>query len=303
MYFAQNPSRAETAKQLRTAVTEHRAQSPGSRCYALIDTAFDETLARRLAKQAPERWQSIYQDTQLSGLSDVSPCLMELPVAGGLDNQTDRLIACCSGRPMLGFLFAPLSLAALAEHLRQLIEVRTDDEVRWPLRFADTRITPALLGVLDPEQRSALFAPLDAWGIIGRNGELQFLVQPETTHPPARTLGCPPTITDDQFAQLVAASEADAIIETMTTAAPELLINREPASVHSVVREHCLLADQHGISGHEDRARLALLGLSLPPGRTSGEPLRSLLPRVSRGEPLAELLNQLPESFWNNDHA
>jgi len=303
MYFAVNPTTSNARAAIMQEATARRDHSPDRYFYALIDTAFDEPLGQRLQRQSGSRWRSIYHGTRLAELCDVSPCLLDLTATQEPIRSFDHLLDRCSGKPMLSFLSSKLGIGDLAVHLRPLIEVITEDDLRWPLRFADTRITPALMDTLDPHQRRALLEPVDRWCIIGRTGELTSLDTDTTATVGMPKVEQPLPISDEQFSRLLSASEPDTIIESMNIVAPETLIDKTPSEVFSVVRHHCLIADRHGIQANDDRTRLALLGLSLPPGATESEPILSILGRVSRGEPFSELLDELPDAFWTNDHA
>lgn len=303
MYFAVNPTTSNARAAIMQEATARRDHSPDRYFYALIDTAFDEPLGQRLQRQSGSRWRSIYHGTSLAELCDVSPCLLDITAAQEPLRPFDHLLDRCSGKPMLSFLSSQLDIDDLAVHLRPLIEVITEDELRWPLRFADTRITPALVDTLDPHQRRALLEPIGGWYIIGRTGELTSLDTSTTATGAMSKVEQPLSISDEQFARLLSASEPDTIIETMTIVAPETLTDKTPGDVFSIVRHHCLIADRHGIHANDDRTRLALLGLSLPPGATESEPMLTILGRVSRGEHFSALLDELPDAFWTNDHA
>lgn len=302
MYFAVNPTSPAAFKTLTEALELSQQRAPELRIYALVDTAFDEALGKRLRRRYAGRLRQIYAETRLSELSDLSPCLIALNTDHEGARTLDELLTWCSGKPMLSFLSSALHLDAFNTHIAPLVEVTTEDGLRWPVRFADTRIIPGLLAILHDKQRAALLNPIGGWWIVDRTGEIASLpINPkgEMIMPwPNRELA----LDDAQFARLLTTSEPDTIIHSISTAVPEALAGKLPAEAYSVVRQHCTLADQHGITGSEDRVRLSLLGLTLP-GAADREPIRGILPRAGRGEPLSALLDALPDEFWAVAHA
>lgn len=297
MYFAVNPTSPAAFKTLTEALELSEQSNPELRIYALVDTAFDEALGKRLRRRYAGQLRQIYAETRLSELSDLSPCLIALDTNHEGARTLDELLTRCSGKPMLSFLSSALHIDALNTHFGPIVEVTTEDDLRWPVRFADTRIIPGLLATLHDEQRAALLNPIGGWWIVDRTGEIVSL----PTNPKGEMIMPWPNrelaLDDAQFAQLLSTSEPDTIIHTISTAVPDALAGTLPAEAYSVVRQHCALADQHGIAGSDDRIRLALLGLTLR-GAADREPIRSILPRAGRGEPLSALLDALPDEFW-----
>lgn len=303
MYFAVNPTAPAAMSALSTALAVSRQSTSDIQAYALVDTSFHEGLGKRLRRRYSGRLRDIYAETRLAELSDLSPCLIGLADTGDREWALADLLADCSGRPMLSFLTSALSLDALTLHFRQLVQITTEDELSWPLRFADTRIIPSLLEVLNTDQRTALLQPIEGWWIVSRSGEIGALstcVNGDSTAKwPERGL----VLTDDQFARLVADSEADGLINTLSMAAPEALADRLPAEVFATVSRHCALSDRYGLSGSENRLRLALLALTLPEGATESPAMREILHRAGEGEPLAALIEAQPDDFWEAAHA
>lgn len=303
MYFAVNPNVPSIVSTISASLAACRHRNPEVETYALVDFAFDEKFAKGLRRNYAGRLCEIYAGTRFSELCDLSPCLIAVDCTGDGDRALAYLLEGCSGKPMLSFMTSPLALDELAGHLRHVVEARTDDDLRWPIRFADTRIIPSILEVLAPDQRSALLHPIDGWWIVNRQGEIDALPADISDFGTAQWAERGLALSDSQFSRLVANSEADAMINTLSMAAPEALADKKPAEVFSTVRRHCLLADQYGLTGSEDRLRLALLALTHPCGASDSPTMRDILRRAGSGEPLAALLNAQPEEFWEASHA
>lgn len=165
MYFAIEPTATTLPQQTLQALTGLQSQHMGLEIhlFALVDGAFDDQfLAPRRRKPLPNL--SLYADTPLQGFALAAPHLLVAPPAPNARLAWLQSIhEACTGKPMLSVLASTLDGPALQQHLRPYLQARTPDTLEWPLRWADTRVLPALLEALEPDQHAHLLAPLLGW--------------------------------------------------------------------------------------------------------------------------------------------
>lgn len=252
-YFAITPC---NPSELRFVLADLMAKTDSDlRWLALVDTAFDyEKVALRLAG-ANET--SIYFNGRLEALADVSPKFFELSAANGepLRKQLGRLLRHCSGRPMLSFICCKLSASDLRERWQNLLEVETADGESYVLRFADTRVLPAVA-----EQEviwSRLSADIDKWWVIGRDGKLAEL--PKTEAPSSDNT--PIKIGHDVLSALLDAGQVDAMADYLREHFPELLSLRDGAGNYKLLSQTLALCAAHGIDATTEQYALAIATL------------------------------------------
>lgn len=176
-------------------------------------------------------------------------------------DETERLqaladwLALCNGKPMLSFLASTLDLAQIKQHFSAFLQIRDDSNMRYTLRFADTRMTSVILECLLPEQKQAWLAGMSAWWVIGRNGSLQLLggtqvppvaAEPNDWHDLA--------ISDAQLIQLHDNTEADIMLSYLYETMPESFAGHQPSALYQQTNQLLQQLDQQQIS--DDHMRL-----------------------------------------------
>lgn len=242
------------------AVYEVLAQSlrglpASSKCLALLDTAFDfgRTAPQWLTDALP-----IYHRDTFERLRDVSPVLTPFDESGNEQwaRQVARLCAYRSGRPMLSFVVTQASAEELREHWQSFLNVTTADDQGFLLRFADTRVLPALAEGLDPISWRAFTAPLRGWLIINRAGQPEWLALPNEI----RTNQAPQPIrlTAHELARLLQRSQPDAVIDFLAEHFADLLPIEGRVALYERVAAACELAIRHRVEAFPDVAALAV---------------------------------------------
>ncbi|MDQ2823421.1 MAG: DUF4123 domain-containing protein [Pseudomonadota bacterium] len=145
----------------------------------------------------PDWLACVYEDAAVS----VSPHLIDIAAAdeAGQCDLMMALVNATQAKLYLSCLDTSLSLAALAQHLRHFIMVRTENGKHLTLRFADCAALPALAAIFTPEQWTALAWPMARWHVHGYDGKLMMLPGAETT---ATRATVPLVLTEQQLTGL-----------------------------------------------------------------------------------------------------
>ena len=302
MFFAVNPPLGTLPAQIAQEFAERRddirTTQPQSslNLYALVDGAFDESFfGARYPRTAPPR--SLYVDTALQSLGTAAPHLLAAP-DGILEAQgwLGHLFSVANGKPMVSIIASPLSMEELARHMRPYLIAMTPDTVEWPIRWGDTRVLPELLDVLPEKQRDHLLAPLRCWWSAGRDGELLRWEGAAVSPAPAGFDKLP--LSDENFAALVDAAEADSVLANLYDSQPDLLQADSPAECHARVARHLALASANGIDTAPARQHFSALALILADDFTQQTDMAELLRRTRQGASYHDEIAALPDEFW-----
>lgn len=299
MYFAVETVRPELPSQIALAWAE--LQGANSQLplylYALADCAFDEHLLfRRPHSQLPRH--SLYDDTSLQGLDRAAPHLVELPTEPEcLLECLDKLFAATAGKPMLSIIASALDAEAHCLHWRPYLIGRSEDHLEWPIRWADTRVLPALMETLEAPLLDQLMQPVHSWWSVRRDGTLvewKGAAVPTPTAPDFDKL----PISDATFVSLVDRAEADAILAKIDDRQPDLLTGRSPVECHARVEQGLSVADQYAITSAGERHHLSVLGLCLAPDFARHPAMAAVLEKTRAGADYRAQIAALPAEFW-----
>lgn len=249
-YYAVRPYDLPT---LLTELSERIANTAeGNHWYAMVDAAFDHE-GKKLLVPGSQGW-TLYHQGQLAMLSSVSPTLYTLTTSdfNQLQRQLSRLLWHCQARPMLSFIRSKSSASDLRDAWQNVLEVETEDEERYLLRFADTRVLPAL--AVQEKIWKRLASGVAAWSTIERNGDLRDLALPASPEHNEETL----VIDNDCLTELLRAGAADAIANYLHENFPELLSPRDGVSNYAILDQVAALCEKHEIDGTSEQYALAL---------------------------------------------
>jgi len=298
----------EIQEQLADTINEALHVHPSLATYALIDTAFSETCISRYKKMhANTHVMSLYAGTELNELTDVSPCLVQLPSDPSLRKQgLATLLRLTNGKPMISVLLSAFDLESLKAHFSAFLQAETEDGQRFVLRFADTRILPVLIATLDQEPLAYLLSPIVHWLTIDRMGKLNRLLPlDDELHntqvtPPFSAL----PLSANQFSTLLDAAEPDAIIEHLQLIAPEHCSTFAPGSLHQFVDEQLQHATHFGVTGTPDRIAYCIGAFNIN-GKLHEDRHAKALFTEKRWQPgdLANALAELPDECWQMEAA
>lgn len=162
----------------------------------------------------------------------VSPLVIDIHGAYECD-QLDEMITMLNAlHPQLhvSIMDTALSHAALVEHLRRFIMIKTDDRRALTLRFADCLGLPVLADAFSAEQWSTFAAPIGRWSVHCRNGALRTLPQPDRQLAPVPT---PLVLTQQQIAVLAEATAPDEMIANIREMRHDMPMPGSPLEQHA----------------------------------------------------------------------
>ncbi len=126
-----------------------------SNCYLLLDGVSIESLPQKLYQWSEHpNFEPLYLGTKLSGLINISPCLVTI------DGPSDLILQAflAKAEQEWGYLiFASTPLDEVAQHLRWLLNVETAAQQTFILRLADPAVAHALFAI----GNSRFFGPIE----------------------------------------------------------------------------------------------------------------------------------------------
>jgi hypothetical protein len=249
MYFASDlPNVTRVTQELARRI----GAAPALSWYALVDGAFDYDAGGPPLAGFTQRAPT-YDCDEFNALLAASPYLVALSASdyATLLAQITTLVRHRRNRPMLSFIGSAVSAADLNTNFQHYASAATQDGESYMLRFADTRILPAIAAHLHPASWRGISQSIRAWHYIDRNGAVDEVAvsgdEAQATVPPA-----PFALSDAEFAALVGAGEPDAVIHALERSNPELLPEQDHALFYDQVAAACRFASTHRIDAFPD---------------------------------------------------
>ena len=139
--------------------------SPAARCYAIVNGAVLPEARDKLAKADVRGWDCLWRGALPPEKAAVAPYLAELTPDGAF---TDWLLQEASqAYPGWGVVaVGPVTLMAMREHARRLIDVTLPDGARRRWAWYDPALWAALLPRLDPMQLDQAYGALSDWVVV-----------------------------------------------------------------------------------------------------------------------------------------
>lgn len=292
MYFATNcPNPALIAPELMRRI---RA-APTLSWYALVDGAFDydadRTPLARFAHNSPT-----YECDAYDALLAVSPCLLTLETGNDatLREQLTTLVRHRRNRPMLSFIGSESTAVALNVNFQRYASAATRDGDSYMLRFADTRVLPAIAASLQPASWSGMCRAIQAWHYIDRSGMVDQV--PLARHDGEAMAAF--ALSDVEFSALVTAGEPDAVIHALECSNPELLPPDHHADFYAQVASACRFASMHNIDAFPDVVAIVTYTIVAGPAVLSQAAFIELLaqPSWQRGQLIDAIVSLAAEA-------
>ncbi|TLX54145.1 DUF4123 domain-containing protein [Stutzerimonas nosocomialis] len=166
-----------------------------SNCYLLLDGVSIERLPQKLYQWSEHpNFEPLYLGTELSGLTDISPCLVTID--GPSDPFMQAFLA--KADQEWGYLiFASTTLDEVAQHLRWLLKVETEAQQTFILRLADPAVAHALFAIGNP----MLFGPIE-YACMPDNVEANWHVHYNPNRKPDRDQSRPYRLSDSEMSAL-----------------------------------------------------------------------------------------------------
>lgn len=267
--------------------------------YAVIDSAQRPHFHARLERLGA-RYRSLFEGTAEAGLLDIAPLLVAWPEAAhtALDTEIGQMGA---QKPGVSLLWSALELDELARQLRAFHLARVPEKGgrEMLLRWYDTRILPALLDLLRPDQRAALLENVQRLQYFDRFGELQQWPLDATSE--AGLPALPPLRLDEQqYARLLDACEPDVAIAQLRRVIPDEMKKVPYRSLYPFIVDHLQDTMTHGVDQVDDHVQYLLLALYTS-GACRAHPAVQARLAQHAGTcevPFADWALALPEDIW-----
>lgn len=295
MYFACSPPNRDTLSSELIASFQKVSLAFGGllQLYAIVDAGFESPLAR----WARNHGVSIGEKSSLAAIKNHLPFVIPLSEAPSA-REVSRLIGAAKRSPMISFVASRSDATKLVRDLQALLVAHTDDGMRWPLRFADTRVLPVFLGELaHAESRHVLTTDIHAWWWPRRDGQLDAFLNTATAKPAAPT-NRHLELSDRQFDHMMNAAMPDSVIARLHQACPDILDLYAPHENHGRVSAALEVLISKGFDSAELQLRWAALALSFRQALEDIPELVAALAEAPSDGDLLARIDQLPDEVW-----
>ena len=272
------------AEQFAHPVPEHCQR------YLLIDAAATEDID----VQAALRWSGPAIDVltllPVNWRDTASPVLLGAPAVAFTNAQSlawKRFTEQWRYGNALTLVESSLTLRALAQALRERMDVALDGGLTMMLRLQDNRVLSSLLEVLRPDQVQQMLGIAQRWVFASRNGEALVASDPmargSALDAPSH-VHVPLTLSQDQETRLLRLSEADTVIGILLANQNDQLMALLPPEQHAQVTQQLQAADELHIEQPPDRISYCATALALGPDFHSQPPWQEVMQGVRRGD-------------------
>lgn len=195
--------------------------------WLLVDGAIvGEKVSRRIVTTfGVPRVCNIFSEIELAVYGWRAPHLIRLDAGPLCRREVSALLKSSVDVPAFGMIEGTGDQRQIQDIFLWLAQIQTVDMLKLYCRFADTRITPVLIDVLNIKQREALYSAIKNWQIVNRKGTLDciFSRTDASGQSVERHHLNPILLSDEQYLKMMAASEADEIFQMLCEGAPELV--------------------------------------------------------------------------------
>jgi hypothetical protein len=267
-----------------------------SRAYAVLDTAFHQGAFRVLAESGV-RFVSLFDDTPEAALIDIAPLLVSLNDSepGG----RARLLALGQAKPCLTALSSSLALSDLQLKLVKLHQTNLEDGGELVLRWYDTRVQPAWLGALTPNQKLAVFCGIDCWCSCDRFGQWVRQV-PQDVDASSAPAAMPLELSTTQFGELLESAQVDVVLNHLDRVITDEVRKTDRRVLFDFIQLHLRTAIGAGYQGLDDQTQY-LLPLLYTSGKAAdmAEFQQAAVPQTFNQQPLAERMLSMSDATWH----
>ncbi len=270
--------------------------------YILFDSSQHMRFSSRLDRLGAH-YASLFDGHPEEPFQDIAPLLIDVTVDSEITQAVvDETTRIGLMKPCMSRLDATKSLQQLADHLRQFHLFEMPNGKLMVMRWYDTRILPALMGLLNPQQLATFIDGITAWQSYDRFGAIQKQQIPSNSDAKQPNEHRPFTLNLLQERVLFDGAEPDVLIyELRRNIRAE--IDGVPRDVlHPFISRQWQKAMEYGVTDRADQLQLMILALS-----TSGRYAEHALvtDRLKAGfadnqEPFQQWIENLPEEIWTS---
>jgi hypothetical protein len=251
---------------------------------------------------------NVFKKSRFEVYGSYAPHLFQI---GQLDHHAQSafladLLILCNGIPALAAMDACEGVTSLSHCLSWFAQAFTPDNLELYCRLADTRITPALLQVMDDEQRVKIGQNILQWQVVNRLGTLEALLpnikaqHKDETPFKKFTSGKSFTLSDKQFATLMQKSEPDTVFQSLLKDNPDLVPAADRGLFHQRLETITERAHQRGIEGSTDMVMFTIVALNTGDKFDAHPVLEETWESIKqKGASFNKLVNAWPDKIWN----
>lgn len=267
------------------------------RDYILFDSSQHAHFHRHLDRSGAA-YCSLFDGYPEEPFLDIAPLLIDVTTETDKDKKLiDKVLHIGQTKPCVSTFRANLPLKRMADHLRQFHLSVTCRSATMLVRWYDTRVTPAWLEALNPEQLACFAHPIEHMSIFDRFGTKQ-----ECSLPPpgdvAPKVPIPVQIDEEQEEALKQASQPDALIHELGKNY-EHVKNIHQRVLYPFVKEHWQMAKMHGLHEHADQLQFLMLAICTS-GHFVDHPRFNDLLASSAKHLFGEKFQSLPQEVWQS---
>lgn len=216
--------------------------------------------------QTLQQWNVLYRSLFEGHAEEAHPDIAPLLIDVTIESEATRKVIEETTRigqlkPCVSRLESTLPLVPLAEHLAQFHLVGMPDGRSMLMRWYDTRILPAWLNVLTPEQRTFFTHGIMRWISIDRFGVEQEYPIAECDTEIAKGMSIPLQLDVSQADQLQTATEPDALIYELRKTLSKQIDSIPHRVLYPFVQEHWQMARQLGLRERNAQTQWLMLAL------------------------------------------
>ncbi|MBB3259392.1 hypothetical protein F4827_004267 [Paraburkholderia bannensis] len=267
--------------------------------YILLDSSQHMRFSSRLDRLGAQ-YISLFDGHPEEPFRDIAPLLIDVTVDGDVTRSViDETTRIGLLKPCVSTLDSTKSLHELGEHLRKFHLFEMPGGKLIVMRWYDTRILPAVMSVLNPQQAATFSDGITAWKIYNRFGLVEEQQLPNCSDLRSRE-PIPLTLDFAQEQTLFDAAEPDKLIHELRRNI-RAEIDRVPRDIlHPFISSQWQRARECGITDRDDQLQLMILALS-----TSGNYVEysGIADRLKAGfansqEPFQQWIETLPAEAW-----
>lgn len=274
----------------------------GSAKWLLLDGAIlGEKATRQLLRMSPvQTAHNIFGNTEFAAYGWAAPHLVRLPHGQRGANCLHEVLERSAREPAIAVMDACADIHELSSTLRWLAQAKTIEGMSMYCRFADTRITPALLEVLCSHQRFKLQQSIGDWKIIDRKGDLHSLLTRSAApcHRIHDTLE-EFVLSDEQFLAMMRSAEADEVFQMLCEGTPDLVPDSQLGDFHVRLSNLAVAARRCGLDSTSEIFQFSVIALTTCDSFFLDPVLEGFWRKVreNRGA-LSSLVQDWPDDTW-----
>lgn len=294
--FLQNPHTPELISDLGKWISEERPPEYG--IYAIADMTMLDAKGLRQLERISSPAIKILEHSRYAAYDELGPRLLSLKNLS--PNQLERLLRWADETPSLSFV--ELLSSSGKPDLKPLVwlaETEIDDGLAMYCRYTDTRILPRLLSQLDAAQTAVLTSRIRRWAWINRKGQLSETTWTQDKGNTERAIS-KLQFDQQQFAELMQASEADLIFNLVRETSPEIVPLAAPAEIHQRLSTILDAGRKRGVLDASDQHQFVAIAWSsserfyqLPCLEPSWDMLRQHITRFS------DVIKNWSDNIWD----